>query len=438
MARAAAARLGSARRSSDAPRGPSHGGSGRRRSARKRAPLSCRRRTLPSPPPFNPKPVKNHTQSAGGAGARPVLPGARPGRGPPRRRLRHARPRLARLVRPREQVARPLCHGGHQRPGGAPVRAGLGAWEGGVQGLGVQGGARALHARPPTHALTRPPPPPFAPPRSNVTAKAAYGPDFRYREALALGSWPAAFGMSVANALIGAVFAIGPLRALARRLLPAPGQGPSREMQVTGFWRCARRTAAEAQPHSRAAAQPHSRSVASLCCDPPCTRARRPPPNPLPPPPNPPNLPLPLNPPQARAVRHHVRHEPPAAARLPGRRPRPGLLVHLPHAAGGGAVPGAAGAPVAARDAPRAAPAAAAAPRCRRRRRRALPGCCRPPPACSLLRCRDPPLFCRCCRRRRPHSALNAQTLRRRRPPTPPNNDRRRSSRRPACPPAAP
>jgi short subunit dehydrogenase-like uncharacterized protein len=57
-----------------------------------------------------------------------------------------------------------------------------------------------------------------------------------YWEALGVPSYPAAAIVSAVGAGIGAMFAFSPLRALAERALPKPGEGPSREMLVGGFW----------------------------------------------------------------------------------------------------------------------------------------------------------------------------------------------------------
>lgn len=52
--------------------------------------------------------------------------------------------------------------------------------------------------------------------RSSWLAGGGYGPDFKYREAMAMTSLLAAAGNSAFTAAIGAVFAIGPLRNAAK------------------------------------------------------------------------------------------------------------------------------------------------------------------------------------------------------------------------------
>lgn len=64
-----------------------------------------------------------------------------------------------------------------------------------------------------------------------------YGKDFKYTEAMAVGGAVGAAMLSAFMVLVGAVVGLPPLRALARRFLPAPGQGPSEEARVTGYWR---------------------------------------------------------------------------------------------------------------------------------------------------------------------------------------------------------
>jgi len=58
-----------------------------------------------------------------------------------------------------------------------------------------------------------------------------------YLEAMGVPSYPAAAALAGAFFGVGTLFALKPLRALAERyVLPAPGQGPSRELMVGGFW----------------------------------------------------------------------------------------------------------------------------------------------------------------------------------------------------------
>ena len=77
--------------------------------------------------------------------------------------------------------------------------------------------------------------------RSNALQGWAYGRRFRYREVTGFGAGPAAPALAV-TASAGtkaaeAGLAFGPSRALLRRLLPAPGQGPGEKTRRTGFFR---------------------------------------------------------------------------------------------------------------------------------------------------------------------------------------------------------
>lgn len=73
--------------------------------------------------------------------------------------------------------------------------------------------------------------------RSNALLGYAYGREFRYDEAVdvgrGLGGMARAAATSAGMALSGAV-AFAPVRKLAQRFLPAPGEGPSREERETG------------------------------------------------------------------------------------------------------------------------------------------------------------------------------------------------------------
>ncbi|KAF8057624.1 trans-acting enoyl reductase [Scenedesmus sp. PABB004] len=68
-----------------------------------------------------------------------------------------------------------------------------------------------------------------------------YGEDFKYREAMALpagaGGLLGAAGVSAAMVGVGAMFALAPLRNLAKRKLPQPGEGPSRSTMLGGYWK---------------------------------------------------------------------------------------------------------------------------------------------------------------------------------------------------------
>ncbi|EFJ53178.1 hypothetical protein VOLCADRAFT_86200 [Volvox carteri f. nagariensis] len=63
-----------------------------------------------------------------------------------------------------------------------------------------------------------------------------YGKDFKYYEGVAASGLVGAGLITAATALIGVVAGLPPLRALARRFLPAPGQGPSEEVRKSGYW----------------------------------------------------------------------------------------------------------------------------------------------------------------------------------------------------------
>ncbi|WPB77371.1 saccharopine dehydrogenase NADP-binding domain-containing protein [Archangium violaceum] len=75
--------------------------------------------------------------------------------------------------------------------------------------------------------------------RSNALSGYAYGREFRYDEAIDVGRGLAglarAAAASAGMALSGAVV-FGPVRKLAERFLPAPGEGPSREERESGFF----------------------------------------------------------------------------------------------------------------------------------------------------------------------------------------------------------
>ena len=76
--------------------------------------------------------------------------------------------------------------------------------------------------------------------RSNALTDFAYGKDFRYEEAIDTGEgaigFAGAVGMTAAIVGFLAVAALPPGRALLRRFLPAPGQGPTRaEREAGGF-----------------------------------------------------------------------------------------------------------------------------------------------------------------------------------------------------------
>lgn len=78
--------------------------------------------------------------------------------------------------------------------------------------------------------------------RSNALRHYEYGREFRYREVMKTSSSPlgllAALGLSVGISAFAAAVAFGPTRQLLEQLvLPAPGEGPSREAIEAGFFK---------------------------------------------------------------------------------------------------------------------------------------------------------------------------------------------------------
>ena len=77
--------------------------------------------------------------------------------------------------------------------------------------------------------------------RSNALAGYPYGRDFRYREVTITGrgfsGWLKGTVMTLALGLLVLGISMGPTRKLLQKfLLPKPGEGPSRELQQTGFF----------------------------------------------------------------------------------------------------------------------------------------------------------------------------------------------------------
>jgi short subunit dehydrogenase-like uncharacterized protein len=76
--------------------------------------------------------------------------------------------------------------------------------------------------------------------RSNALLGQVYGDDFRYDEAMLTGKGPAGFARAAAiSAGTGGAMlmaAVGPLRRLGERFLPAPGEGPSRKTREAGHY----------------------------------------------------------------------------------------------------------------------------------------------------------------------------------------------------------
>lgn len=76
--------------------------------------------------------------------------------------------------------------------------------------------------------------------RSNAVLGFPYGRNFRYDEAIATGRGPkgllTASAISAGTAAMITSMAIAPLNKLSQRVLPKPGQGPTREQRETGFF----------------------------------------------------------------------------------------------------------------------------------------------------------------------------------------------------------
>lgn len=72
--------------------------------------------------------------------------------------------------------------------------------------------------------------------RSNALLGHRYGDNFSYTEHMAASNWLTAYLGSAAMTL-GLLFTtLKPFQAILHRLLPKPGQGPSREQQLKGYW----------------------------------------------------------------------------------------------------------------------------------------------------------------------------------------------------------
>ncbi|KAL5531760.1 hypothetical protein ACEPAF_5322 [Sanghuangporus sanghuang] len=69
----------------------------------------------------------------------------------------------------------------------------------------------------------------------NVNLLPAYSDDYSHTESWAASNRFAAFFISLGVALFGALLMLRPLRQLAKRVLPAPGQGPSEEALAKGL-----------------------------------------------------------------------------------------------------------------------------------------------------------------------------------------------------------
>ncbi len=77
--------------------------------------------------------------------------------------------------------------------------------------------------------------------RSNALQSWAYGRQFRYREAMSFGRSPLgpvlAAGTAAGIAGLGAGLVFGPTRTVLDRVLPSPGEGPSRQTRERGHFR---------------------------------------------------------------------------------------------------------------------------------------------------------------------------------------------------------
>lgn len=76
--------------------------------------------------------------------------------------------------------------------------------------------------------------------RSNALLNYSYGREFRYSEAILTGSGPGgyirALLVALGTGLMGLLAALGPTRALLKKMLPAPGEGPSEQARNMGHF----------------------------------------------------------------------------------------------------------------------------------------------------------------------------------------------------------
>lgn len=76
--------------------------------------------------------------------------------------------------------------------------------------------------------------------RTNAVLGYPYGRNFRYEEGIATGRGPKGFltatGIAAGTAALITAMAIPPLSKLTQRVLPKPGEGPTREQRETGFF----------------------------------------------------------------------------------------------------------------------------------------------------------------------------------------------------------
>jgi len=76
--------------------------------------------------------------------------------------------------------------------------------------------------------------------RSNALLNYSYGREFRYSEAILTGSGPGGYMrallVALGTGLMGLLAALGPTRALLKKMLPAPGEGPSEQARNMGHF----------------------------------------------------------------------------------------------------------------------------------------------------------------------------------------------------------
>jgi short subunit dehydrogenase-like uncharacterized protein len=75
--------------------------------------------------------------------------------------------------------------------------------------------------------------------RTNALLDFAYGRDFRYSEVMSFAGGPvgllSATGLTAGLAGAAALMGVGPTRALLKKRLPAPGEGPSLQQRTAGL-----------------------------------------------------------------------------------------------------------------------------------------------------------------------------------------------------------
>lgn len=85
--------------------------------------------------------------------------------------------------------------------------------------------------------------------KSNALLGYRYGERLQYAEVMTTKSLPGAVATFSALCALGAALVVPPVRWLlfALRLLPSPGEGPSKELMDTGFFKSARTQPARAR-----------------------------------------------------------------------------------------------------------------------------------------------------------------------------------------------